>query len=111
MPERSPGACIGRVDPRRGTAAPRMPSPVTIVVGVHEALDAGKRRHVTSDDDRRVRRELPAMRHISRTLPTFTMIEEMPTMSYGGRAVLARSARAWENPARCDGARCSPGSS
>ena len=52
------------------------------VVGVQQVLDAGNRRHVPAHDDGGMRARASAtMRHISRALPTLTMIEEMPTMS------------------------------
>ena len=52
------------------------------VVGVDHVLDAGDRRDVPADHDRRTWAKCArTMRHISRTLPTLTMIDEMPTMS------------------------------
>jgi hypothetical protein len=51
-------------------------------VGVDAGLDAGNRGDVPADDERGPRRVRRTRRHISRTLPTFTMIDEMPITSY-----------------------------
>ena len=65
------------------------------VVGVDHVLDPGNGGHVAADDDGRPAARISrTMRHISRTLPTLTMIDEMPTMSYWlSRSSFAKASR------------------
>jgi hypothetical protein len=80
-PETISGCRTGASGPRRGSAHPGDAVAAHEVVGVHHLLDAGNGRDVAADHDLECGDSSRTIRHISRTLPTFTMMEEMPTTS------------------------------